>query len=76
MGKEELKQLRLQNLTLQIKELNLESPQEQKEYHIRDILADMYACGVTECGGKLPQEMQNLYLSIKSIFKDANHTEF
>lgn len=75
-GREELKTLKLQNIDLKLQKLREEKPEEQKNYSIRQILADMYACKVTDCNGNMPVDMEDLYLSIKRIFKDGDGKEF
>ena len=53
-----------------------EKPEEQENYSIRQILADIYACKVTDCNGNMPVDMEDLYLSIKRIFKAGDGKEF
>ena len=75
-GREELKILKLQNIDLKLQKLREEKPEEQENYSIRQILADIYACKVTDCNGNMPVDMEDLYLSIKRIFKAGDGKEF
>lgn len=68
MGKQDLKDERLAQNALKTKIVQASIPKEQNKYSIRDMLAEMYVCAMTEFDGNLTTEMQDLYSRITDVF--------
>lgn len=69
IGKDKLKELRLQNNKLKIDEARSDKPLEQESYSVRNMLADLYSC---KADGTFTPQMQSLYTAIKSVYKSGN----
>ena len=68
LGKDELKDEKLKNNDLKAEAIRTEVPEEKERYSVKDILADLYACAITEFDGNFTPEMLNLYNNITNIF--------
>lgn len=68
LGKDELKDEKLKNIDLKAEAIMTEMPEEKERYSVKDILADLYACAITEFDGNFTPEMLNLYNNITNIF--------
>lgn len=68
LGKDELKDEKLKNIDLKAEAIMIEIPEEKERYSVKDILADLYACAITEFDGNFTPEMLNLYNNITNIF--------
>ena len=75
-GKQHLKEAKLKNLELQIAQAQIPVVPQNPEYHIRDILADMYVYSITELDGNFSPKMTSLYQSIQATFEDVNSGRF
>lgn len=68
LGKDELKDEKLKNIDLKAEAIMTEIPEEKERYSVKDILADLYACAITEFDGNFSPEMLNLYNNITNTF--------
>jgi hypothetical protein len=68
LGKDELKDEKLKNIDLKAEAIMTEIPEEKERYSVKDILADLYACAITEFDGNFTPEMLNLYNNITNTF--------
>ena len=78
MGKQQLKQQKLENLDLKIQlaQRQAERTPQGKTYSIREMLVDMRLCVDNELGGKFTSEIQEIYQMIKSTYQDKDAGEF
>lgn len=74
--KSDLQIERLNNVNLKIQMAQVAIPEEQEEYSVRSMLADLYTCATVELGGNFTPKMQDLYDMMKSVYKDTNTGEF
>lgn len=74
--KSDLKSEKLKNIDLKIKLAKSIVPQQKEKYSIRDMLADLYTCGVVELGGRFTLKMQQLYEDMKIVYGDSRKGEF
>ncbi len=70
-GRSDLQIERLNNINLKIQLAQCMVPKEQEYYSVRDMLADLYACGVAELGGTFTPKMQQLYEDMKNVYGDT-----
>lgn len=68
LGKDELKDEKLKNIDLKAEAIMTEIPEEKERYSVKDILADLYACAITEFDGNFTPEMLDLYNNITNTF--------
>ena len=64
-GKNTLQLERIRNVKLRIELLQSKRIPEKDSYERLDMLADLYACAISELSGNFTKEMQNIYDSIK-----------
>lgn len=78
MGKQQLKQQKLENIDLkmQLAQRQAEGIPEGKTYSIREMLVDMRLCVDKELDGNFTPEIQEIYQAIKSTYKDKDAGEF
>lgn len=67
-GKNDLQLERIRNVSLKMELVQTTPIEEQEHYSVRDMLADLYVCSMTELGGKFTPEMTKLYKRIKKVF--------
>ena len=70
-GKSQLRQMRLQNIDLQMQLISRTKPETKSYYSVHDILAEMYAFSQTELGGNYTPEIGRLYNTMKREFKNT-----
>ncbi len=75
-GADKLKEERLRNINLKIRALQTEVPQEQEKYSVRDMLADIHACAISEFSGELTPEMKQMSDAIIANFSDRKNGAF
>ena len=75
-GADKLKEEQLRNINLKIRALQTEVPQEQAQYSVRDMLADIYACAISDFSGELTPEMKQMSDAIKANFTDRKNGAF
>lgn len=77
LGKQELKEERLANNALRAKILKESSPEEKERYSIKETLAELYACAITDFDGKFTPEMEELYSKIANayLYNGQNDTQ-
>lgn len=68
LGKDELKDEKIRNIDLKAEAIMTEIPEEKERYSVKDILADLYACAITEFDGNFTPEMLTLYNNITNTF--------
>lgn len=71
-GKNALQLERAKNVKLRIELLQTEKIEQKDKYEPKDMMADLYACAISNLGGNFTPEMQNIYDKIK---KDCNKDE-
>jgi hypothetical protein len=64
-GKNSLQFEKLRNVKLKIELLESQKVEKKDEYELEDLMADLYACAITEFGGKFNNDMDNIYKEIK-----------
>ncbi len=64
-GKNSLQLERMRNVKLRIELLQSQKIEIKEEYKETDMMADLYACAMSELGGKFTNEMQNVYNQVK-----------
>lgn len=67
---------RLNNVNLKIQLAQSIVPEEQKDYNIRNILADLHTCATVELGGNFTPKMQELYNTMKNAYERQSGEEF
>lgn len=67
--KNDLQIEKLRNLKLKIELLQTKKVVDKKEYDFIDMMADLYACAISDLAGKFTPEMSKLYNEIKSYCK-------
>lgn len=75
-GKSTLKTERLRNVYLKLKLAQSDVPVEQDKYSTRQMLADLYACAMTEFGGNFTPEMDKLYAAISETYGIKGNKSF
>ena len=74
-GKNALQLERIKNIKLKIELLQSKKIEEKDTYEEKDMMADLYACAISELGGKFTNEMQKMYDSIKEKCEDSSVTD-
>ena len=69
-GKNSLQLERMRNVKLKIELLQSQKIAIKEEYEEKDMMADLYACAISEFGGKFTNEMQNVYNQVKESCKE------
>ena len=69
-GKNSLQLERMRNVKLRIELLQSQKIEVKEEYKETDMMADLYACAISEFGGKFTNEMQNVYNQVKESCQD------
>ena len=64
-GKNALQLERMRNVKLRIELLQSQKIERKEEYKELEMMADLYACAMSELGGKFTNEMQNVYNQVK-----------
>lgn len=64
-GKNSLQLERAKNVKLRIELLQTEKIEHKDKYEPKDMMADLYACAISNLGGNFTSEMQNIYDKIK-----------
>lgn len=71
-GKSQLRQMRLQNIDLQMQLISRTKPEAKSYYSIHDMLAEMYAFSQTELGGNYTPEIGKLYNAMRREFRTTS----
>lgn len=71
-GKSQLRQIRLQNIDLQMQLISRTKPEAKSYYSVHDMLAEMYAFSQTELGGDYTPEIRKLYDGMRREFKTTS----
>ena len=69
-GKNSLQLERMRNVKLKIELLQSQKVVVKDEYEEKDMMADLYACAISEFGGKFTNDMQNIYNQVKESCKE------
>ena len=69
-GKNSLQLERMRNVKLRIELLQSQRIEIKEEYKETEMMADLYACAISELGGKFTGEMQNVYDQVKESCKE------
>lgn len=64
-GKNSLQLERMRNVKLKIELLQSKRIEVKDEYEEKDMMADLYACAISEFGGQFTSEMQKIYDTVK-----------
>lgn len=70
-GKNSLQLERIKNVKLRIELLQSQKIETKEEYTEIEMMADIYACAISEFAGKLTNEMQEVYNQIKESCKEV-----
>lgn len=71
-GKNALQMERIKNVKLKIELLQSQKVKPKDEYDSKDMMADIYACAISELGGKFTNAMQGTYDEIKVKYGHEN----
>lgn len=71
-GKNSLQLERMKNIKLRIELLQSKKIEVKENYESADMMADLYACAISELGGNFTNEMKTMYDSIKTNCKDES----
>ena len=71
-GKNALQMERIKNVKLKIELLQSQKVKPKDEYDSKDMMADIYACAISELGGKFTNAMQGAYDEIKVKYGHEN----
>ena len=71
-GKNNLQLERMKNIKLRIELLQTKKIEIKGSYEKADMMADLYACAISEFGGNFTEEMQKMYNSIKELSEKEN----
>ena len=71
-GKNSLQIEKLKNVKLKIELLQTEKLGSKSEFETEDLLADLFACAISELSGKFSPEMEQLYKKIKKKSENEN----
>lgn len=74
-GKNNLQLERMKNIKLRIELLQSKKIDVKDTYEKTDMMADLYACAISEFGGNFTTEMQKMYDSIKRLGREENITD-
>lgn len=69
-GKNSLQLERMRNVKLRIELLQSQRIEIKEEYKETEMMADLYACAISELGGKFTGEMQSVYDQVKESCKE------
>lgn len=78
-GKNSLQIEKLRNVKLKIELVQAEKIGDKAEFETEELLADLFACSISELGGKFNEEMEILYKELKTkseIEKKNNSDEY
>ncbi len=76
MGKEEIKNEKVNQMNLKIQLAEAAQPEEQENYSVKDMLVDLWVCAKTEFDGYLTPEMFKLYNAINQQYKPERSRNF
>ena len=71
-GKNSLQIEKLKNVKLKIELLQTEKLGSKSEFETEDLLADLFACAISELSGKFSPEMEQLYKQLKEKSEKEN----
>ena len=71
-GKNSLQIEKLKNVKLKIELLQTEKLGSKSEFETEDLLADLFACAISELSGKFSPEMEQLYKQLKEKSENEN----
>ena len=71
-GKNNLQIEKLRNVKLKIELIQAEKIGDKAEYETEELLADLFACSISELGGKFNEEMEIIYKQLKSKSETEN----
>ena len=75
-GKNNLQIERLKNVKLKLELLQTEKVNDDTStYKSEDLMADLYACAISELGGKFNEEMESVYNEVKNEYKNNENSE-
>lgn len=70
-GKNSLQLERMRNVKLRIELLQSQKIEVKDEYKETEMMADLYACAISELGGKFTNEMQAMYDKVKQTCQEV-----
>lgn len=74
-GKNSLQLERMRNVKLKIELLQSKRIEVKDEYEETDMMADLYACAISEFGGQFTNEMQKMYNTVKRSCQERKITD-
>lgn len=74
-GKNSLQLERIRNVKLRIELLQSQKIEIKEEYKGLEMMADLYACAISELGGKFTNEMKTVYNEVKEACKEDDITD-
>ena len=74
LGKQAVKDAQIKNLNLKIALVQQENPPQLENYSVREMLADMYACSITELGGTPSSPETGFSPQMTDLFNRINNT--
>ena len=74
-GKNSLQLERIRNVKLRIELLQSQKIEIKEEYKGSEMMADLYACAISELGGKFTNEMKTVYNQVKEACKEDDITD-
>ncbi|MBR3881868.1 MAG: hypothetical protein IKJ36_01205 [Clostridia bacterium] len=74
-GKNTLQLERIKNVKLKIELLQSKKVRPQSEYDTKDMMADIYACAISDLGGNFTYAMRSTYEEIKTKFGHEDITD-
>lgn len=75
IGKDVLKEEKLRNVRLKIKQIKTSNPEVRTKYSVQDMLAEIYASAITEFEGQFTPEMAELFTAIRSTYVEKESQE-
>lgn len=74
-GANELQLEKIKNVKLRIELLQSQKIEDKNQYESKDMMADLYACAISELGGNFTPEMKKLYDKIKIEYANEEISE-
>lgn len=75
-GKSTLKNEQIRNMNLKMKLVQTLPIEDKQTYSVRDMLADIYTCAMTDLEGDFTSELGKLYMTITAIYQDTQNGKF
>lgn len=76
LGKEDLRQEKIENLELLIQTKSLQMNEKCKNDNVEDYLVKLYCCAIKNREGNFSSEMAEIYNKIKTVYNFNNNSEF